>query len=209
MSEEKKCLKIVTSEQADLDFKKRDARVYELRIQGHTFDQIAGEVGYSGPSGAWQAYQRIKSESIFESVDEARQLELMRLDEMQLAVWENAINGDLPSANCVLKIMDRRAKLLGLDKPEKIEVNKWDFNAEDLDAEVQRIVDMINEREDQFMERREAEVRKEMRSQFEIEKRLEKELASKENAENARAALLKMLDLDAEKKDEWKPSGNE
>jgi hypothetical protein len=98
---------------------------------------------------------------------------------------------------------------LGLDKPEKVEVNNWDFNAEDLDAEVQRIVTMMNEREDQFMERREAEVRKEMRSQFEIEKRLEKELASKESAENARAALMKMLDLDAEEKDEWKPSGNE
>lgn len=59
------------------------------------------------------------------------------------------------------------------------------------------------------MARREAEVRKEMRSQFEIEKRLEKELASKQNAEDARAALMKMLDLDAEEKNEWKPSGNE
>jgi hypothetical protein len=48
-----------------------------------------------------------------------------------------------------------------------------------------------------------------MRSQFEIEKRLEKELASKENSENARAALLKMLDLDSEEKVEWKPSANE
>jgi hypothetical protein len=176
--------------------KRRDARVYELRIQGDTFEQIASEVGFSGPSGAWQAYQRIKSEWIFESVEEARQLELMRLDELQVAVWDRAINGELPAAHCVLKIMDRRAKLLGLDKPEKVEVNKWDFNAEDLDAEVQRIVTMMNEREDQFMERREAEVRKEMRSQFEIEKRLEKELASKENAEKARAELMKLLHPD-------------
>jgi len=209
MSEEKKRLKIVTSEEAELDFKQRDARVFELRIQGHTFDQIAGEVGYSGPSGAWQAYQRIKSETIFESIDEARQLELMRLDEMQLAVWDRAINGDLPAAHCVLKIMDRRAKLLGLDKPEKVEVNRWDFSGEDLDAEVQRIATMLNEREDQFMERREAEVRREMRSQFELEKRLEKELASKENAENARAALMRMLRPDEEEKTEWKSSGNE
>jgi hypothetical protein len=133
----------------------------------------------------------------------------MRLDELQVAVWDRAINGDLPAAHCVLKIMDRRAKLLGLDKPEKVEVNKWDINAEDLDAEVERIVNIINEREDQFMARREAEVRKEMRSQFEIEKRLEKELASKQNAEDARAALMKMLDLDSEEKNEWKPSGNE
>ena len=196
MTEDKKRLKVVSSEEAGAEMKRRDARVYELRIQGDTFEQIASEVGFSGPSGAWQAYQRIKSEWIFESVEEARQLELMRLDELQVAVWDRAINGELPAAHCVLKIMDRRAKLLGLDKPEKVEVNKWDFNAEDLDAEVQRIVTMMNEREDQFMERREAEVRKEMRSQFEIEKRLEKELASKENAEKARAELMKLLHPD-------------
>ena len=208
MTENKKRLKVVSSEESEAEMRRRDARVYELRIQGNTFEQIASEVGYSGPSGAWQAHQRIKSEWIFESIEEARQLELMRLDELQVAVWDRAINGDLPAAHCVLKIMDRRAKLLGLDKPEKIEVNKWDINAEDLDAEVERIVNIINEREDQFMARREAEVRKEMRSQFEIEKRLEKELASKQNAEDARAALMKMLDLDTEEKDKWKPSGN-
>jgi hypothetical protein len=209
MTENKKRLKVVSSEESEAEMKRRDARVYELRIQGDTFEQIASEVGFSGPSGAWQAYQRIKSEWIFESIEEARQLELMRLDELQVAVWDRAINGELPAAHCVLKIMDRRAKLLGLDKPEKVEVNKWDFNAEDLDAEVQRIVTMMNEREDQFMERREAEVRKEMRSQFEIEKRLEKELASKQNAEDARAALMKMLSLDDEEKTEWKPSANQ
>ena len=209
MTENKKRLKVVSSEESEAEMRRRDARVYELRIQGNTFEQIASEVGYSGPSGAWQAHQRIKSEWIFESIEEARQLELMRLDELQVAVWDRAINGDLPAAHCVLKIMDRRAKLLGLDKPEKVEVNKWDINAEDLDAEVERIVNIINEREDQFMARREAEVRKEMRSQFEIEKRLEKELASKQNAEDARAALMKMLDLDAEEKNEWKPSGND
>jgi hypothetical protein len=209
MTENKKRLKVVSSEESEAEMRRRDARVYELRIQGNTFEQIASEVGYSGPSGAWQAHQRIKSEWIFESIEEARQLELMRLDELQVAVWDRAINGDLPAAHCVLKIMDRRAKLLGLDKPGKVEVNKWDINAEDLDAEVERIVNIINEREDQFMARREAEVRKEMRSQFEIEKRLEKELASKQNAEDARAALMKMLDLDAEEKNEWKPSGNE
>jgi hypothetical protein len=209
MTENKKRLKVVSSEESEAEMRRRDARVYELRIQGNTFEQIASEVGYSGPSGAWQAHQRIKSEWIFESIEEARQLELMRLDELQVAVWDRAINGDLPAAHCVLKIMDRRAKLLGLDKPEKVEVNKWDINAEDLDAEVERIVNIINEREEQFMARREAEVRKEMRSQFEIEKRLEKELASKQNAEDARAALMKMLDLDAEEKNEWKPSGND
>jgi hypothetical protein len=167
---EKKKLKLVTDEQAEIDARKREARVFELRIQGFTFEQIASEVGYQGASGAWQAYKRVKESHIFESVDEARQLELMRLDEMMSAIWDRAIGGDLPAASCVLKIMDRRAKLLGLDKPEKIEVNKWDFDGTDLDAEVQRLVIMMNEREEEFMERRESEVRAEMRAQFQTEK---------------------------------------
>ena len=204
-----KTLKVVSNEQEDLERRKRDSKVYELRIQGFTFDQIAMEVGFNGPSGAWQAYERIKNEMIFESVDEARRLELMRLDELQFSLWDRAINGDLPAANCVLKIMDRRAKLLGLDKPDKVEVNKWDFTGEDIEGEVQKIVTMMNEREEQFMARREAEVRQEMRSQFEIEKRLEKELTAKENSEKAKEAIMRLLNDGSERNDPWKPSENE
>jgi hypothetical protein len=204
-----KTLKVVSNEQEDLERRKRDSKVYELRIQGFTFDQIAMEVGFNGPSGAWQAYERIKNEMIFESVDEARRLELMRLDELQFSLWDRAINGDLPAANCVLRIMDRRAKLLGLDKPEKVEVNKWDFTGEDIEGEVQKIVTMMNEREEQFVARREAEVRQEMRSQFEIEKRLEKELTAKENSEKAKEAIMRLLNDGSERNDQWKPSANE
>lgn len=204
-----KTLKVVSNEQDDLDRRKRDSRVYELRIQGFTFDQIAMKVGFNGPSGAWQAYERIKNEMIFESVDEARKLELMRLDELQFSLWDRAINGDLPAANCVLKIMDRRAKLLGLDKPEKVEVNKWDFTGEDIEGEVQKIVTMMNEREEQFMARREAEVRQEMRSQFEIEKRLEKELTAKENTEKAKEAVMRLLNNGSERNEQWKSSENQ
>ncbi len=192
MTKEKKLRAVGFTESED-EIKERDSKVFELRIQGFTFEQIAVQVGFSGPSGAWQAYQRIRSEFIFESVEEARQLELMRLDEMQFAVWDRAINGDLPALSCVLKIMDRRAKLLGLDKPEKMEVNRWDYDASNIDEEVQKIITMMNEREDQFMARREAQVRAEMRAQFEIEKRLEKELQSKTNIEDAKTSILAFL----------------
>ena len=140
---EKKNLKLV-SEQAEIDTRKRDARVFELRIQGFTFEQIASEVGYQGASGAWQAYQRVKESHIFESIDEARQLELMRLDELQFAIWDRAIDGDLPAAHCVLKIMDRRAKLLGLDKPAKIELNQIEQWPTDLEQQVQEMHEMID-----------------------------------------------------------------
>ncbi len=196
---EKKKLKLVTDEQAELDARLRESKVFELRIQGFTFEQIAVEVGYQGASGAWQAYKRAKESFIFESVEEVRQLELMRLDEMMFALWDRAIGGDLPAASCVLKIMDRRAKLLGLDKPEKIEVNKWDFNGADLDEEVQKLVIMMNEREEEFMTRRESEVRAEMRAQFEIEKKLERQLQSKKSQEDSKARIMEMLNSDFDK----------
>jgi len=173
---------------------KRDSKVFELRVQGFTFEQIAKEVGFSGPSGAWQAYQRIKEQMIFEPLEELRQLELMRLDAVQHALWDRAVNGDLPAANCVLKIMDQRAKLMGLYKPEKVEVNKWDYQATDIDAEVQRIINMMNEREDEFMTRREGEVRAEMRAQFELERRLEKQMAKEIDIEEAKRSILAFLD---------------
>ena len=206
MSDNKKKLKVVSAEETKLDLKRRDTKVYELRIQGNTYDQIASEVGFSGPSGAWQAYERIKNEMIFEPADEARNLELVRLDEMQFAIWDRAIKGEISAVTCVLKIMDSRAKLLGLDRPDKIEVSKWDFSGGNPDIEVRKIVNAINEREDQFMARREAEVRKEMRSQFEVEKRLEKSLTSKQNTENAKASLMALLD-DVRKRqnnEDWK-----
>lgn len=202
---EKKNLKLVTDEQAEIEARKRDARVFEMRIQGFTFEQIASEVGYQGASGAWQAYRRVKETHIFESVEEARQLELMRLDELMYALWDRALGGDLSAVTGILKIMDRRAKLIGLDKPEKIDVNKWDFDGADLDAEVQKLVIMMNEREEEFMKRREVEVRAEMRAQFEVEKKLEKELNAKKSQEDSRAKLIEMLDRhDSQEKNEWK-----
>ena len=39
---------------------------------------------------------------------------------MQLAIWPAALAGDLFAIDRVLKVMSRRAKLLGLDQPKKV-----------------------------------------------------------------------------------------
>ena len=39
--------------------------------------------------------------------------------------WEKAIHGDVNSTRTVLTIMDRRAKLLGLDAPQRLDVTGW------------------------------------------------------------------------------------
>lgn len=48
-------------------------------------------------------------------------LELERLDIMQRALWSKVENGDVSAINTSLKIIERRAKMLGLDAPEKLE----------------------------------------------------------------------------------------
>jgi hypothetical protein len=63
----------VTDEQAEIDARLGESRVFELRIQVFTFQQIAPEAGYQGASGACEVYKRARESKIFESVEEARQ----------------------------------------------------------------------------------------------------------------------------------------
>jgi hypothetical protein len=53
--------------------------------------------------------------------DELREQELDRIDRLQLAAWPNAMKGDTKSIMTIVKLMERRARLLGLDTPIKIE----------------------------------------------------------------------------------------
>jgi hypothetical protein len=56
-----------------------------------------------------------------EPADELRKMELERLDRLLLAVWGQAAKGNQGGIDRALKIMERRAKLLGLDAPTKVQ----------------------------------------------------------------------------------------
>jgi hypothetical protein len=51
-----------------------------------------------------------------ESTEELRDLELRRLDALQVAHWDRAMEGDSRATEIVLKVMARRARLLGRDR---------------------------------------------------------------------------------------------
>jgi hypothetical protein len=50
-----------------------------------------------------------------EQVDEVRQLELLRLDELTDALYAKALDGDIAVVDRVLHIMQRRSRLMGVD----------------------------------------------------------------------------------------------
>jgi len=103
--------------------RKREAEALELRLAGGTYEQIAQAIGYETRSAAYRAVVRaLRSLSKVQDVEHLRELESERLDRLFLGVWAKAVKGDDHKIDRVIKIMVRRAKLLGLDAPVRQEL---------------------------------------------------------------------------------------
>lgn len=100
----------------------KQAEALKLRIAGATFQQIADRLQYASPSGAYRAVELGLQRTLQEPSDMLRQLERERLDQMLLGIWKEATNGNLGAIDRAIKIMQRRAALIGLDAPTKVEV---------------------------------------------------------------------------------------
>ena len=97
----------------------RQARAIALRKAGAGYAAIARQLGYAGPSGAYQAIMTALGALTREPARELRDLELARLDDLLLGLWADATKGNVAKIDRVLKIMQRRADLLGLDAPTR------------------------------------------------------------------------------------------
>lgn len=122
----------------------REIQVLELRRAGWTWTRIAEQVGYADHTGAYAAYKRAIKRVMEQPVEELRTQELDRLDRLQVAAWQAAVKGDTKAILTILRIMERRAKLIGLDKPIKIEqeVTTWDGN-ESIDRAVRELAQLL------------------------------------------------------------------
>jgi AraC-like DNA-binding protein len=105
----------------------KEVKVLELRRVGLTWVRIAEEVGYADHTGAYAAYKRAIKRTMQQPADELREQELDRIDRLQVAVWPAAMKGDTRAVLTIVRLMERRAKLTGLDMPIKIEqdVTTW------------------------------------------------------------------------------------
>lgn len=129
----------------------RRRRCVELRTEGKQFTEIADILGYGSRGAACQDFGRALKERLAEqaeAVDHYRELELERLDALYRKAWavlnkphllvqggrpvvitgdddtEIRLHDDGPTLQAIdrlLKIAERRARLLGLDSPVKID----------------------------------------------------------------------------------------
>jgi hypothetical protein len=98
----------------------RTAQAIELRKSGATFARIGDHFGISAQSAHEMVMKGLKA-TLAEPAAEHRALAVQRLDHMLNAIWTAATNGDLQAQAGVLRLEERRAKLLGLDAPKQIE----------------------------------------------------------------------------------------
>lgn len=96
----------------------RAVHAFELRKAGVSYEEIAKKLGYrNAESVRATIHSRIARhyKASQKDVEEIMGLELERLDALQLLCWKAAQEGDLGAVDKILKIMERRAKLMGLD----------------------------------------------------------------------------------------------
>jgi hypothetical protein len=89
----------------------------QLREAGVSFEKIAESLGYRDRSSAYKAVMAGLRAARLEPAKALRQLELRRLDKLWLALWAQATAKppDYASFDRLIKIMQRRAALTGLD----------------------------------------------------------------------------------------------
>jgi transposase-like protein len=100
--------------------REKRARAVELLREGKSYDEIAREVGFSHRGSAHRAVSKALAEREIEAVDALRQVELERLDRLQTSIWPRAMNGDVSAINAVLRVIDRRIRLLELARSPEV-----------------------------------------------------------------------------------------
>lgn len=94
--------------------KKRKAAL-EARLAGASYETVALTCGYASEGAAHNAVMAALHDIPKAKAEQLRQLEAERLDAMHLALWGRALRGDTQAVSGCLAILEKRARLFGLN----------------------------------------------------------------------------------------------
>lgn len=100
----------------------REARRIEamsLKLAGASYEAIGERLGIA-PQSVRALITRNLERADNRLVEEMRAIENARLDRAQAAIWKKVLDGDLDAVRTYLQISARRAKMNGLDAPQRI-----------------------------------------------------------------------------------------
>lgn len=107
---------------------RRREECVQMRLAGHSIGAIAAAVKLS-PSTVHAHLTESMAQAVARIADtneEIRRIEIDRLDLLLVSVWADAMSGSVLHTDRALRIMERRAKLLGLDAPVRAELTGRD-----------------------------------------------------------------------------------
>jgi len=100
-------------------------KALELRKRGMNYTQIGEKLGCARNTACRYVLSELENlaDKCREEAVHVRDLELQRLDDLYLIAYRAIIDGyDLAGIDRCLRIMERRAKLLGIDAAAKVDV---------------------------------------------------------------------------------------
>lgn len=94
----------------------RRAAALKMRREGKQYAEIAQALNYASAGSASKDVSRALSGLVLESGRALLDLERERLDALQTILWPLVQAGDVRAAQQLIKLFERRARLLGLDR---------------------------------------------------------------------------------------------
>ena len=112
----------------DVNAAQRSIQALQHRIAGKGYQEIASLCSYGSAGAAHKAIMRELDRVAVKNVDELRATELQRLEVMHQECWEAFMDrknkARFFAADRILAIMERRARLMGLDIPVDAALNQ-------------------------------------------------------------------------------------
>ena len=124
----------------------KERQVLKYRKGGLTFDAIAEKLGYANESSARAAFKRAVERTRDDALaSEGRELHRLRLETALTAIWDRVLQGELQAIAMMLRILERDAKLYGLDMPVKSEIEVTSYDGNLLRERTREIIQTIRE----------------------------------------------------------------
>lgn len=122
-------LQVLVESARDIELKQRTAEAVSLRVAGWTYADIADHLGYESELDAGGAVRRAMmklDKETRENLAQIRQMDLQRLDWLWRKIHDKIENAgdkgvESPMIAAAVKVIERRAKLIGADAPTKHE----------------------------------------------------------------------------------------
>jgi hypothetical protein len=137
--------KVMEADSREVDLVAMETEIVSLRRAGHTWDAISKLTGHKNPYDAHRIFLRALTRHITPKLEELRLIEMDRVDALTLVLWGKAEEGDIKAIETIIKLMERRAKITGLDAPTKIQAEVINYEGGQLGEHTRRIIELVRQ----------------------------------------------------------------